>query len=83
MPKRIVPLSELAVKNAKPAAKDYTLYDADGLMLLVKTTGGKLWRFKYRFSGFEKRMAMETYPELSLQDAPRNEKYPENKSQWH
>ena len=51
MPKRIVPLSDLAVKNAKPAAKDYTLYDGDGLMLLVKTTGGKLWRFKYRFNG--------------------------------
>lgn len=69
MPKRIVPLSDLAVKNAKPAAKDYTLYDGDGLMLLVKTTGGKLWRFKYRFNGHEKRMAMGAYPQVSLKDA--------------
>lgn len=69
MPKRIVPLSELDVKTAKPAAKDYTLYDGGGLMLLVKTTGGKLWRFKYRFNGLEKRMAMGAYPEVSLKDA--------------
>lgn len=69
MPKRIVPLSDLAVKNAKPADKDYTLYDGDGLMLLVKTTGGKLWRFKYRFNGSEKRMAMGAYPQVSLKDA--------------
>jgi len=69
MPKRIIPLSELDVKTAKPAAKDYTLYDGGGLMLLVKKTGGKLWRFKYRFNGLEKRMAMGAYPEISLKDA--------------
>jgi len=48
MPKRIAPLSELDIKNAKPTANDFTLYDGGGLMLLVKSSGGKLWRFKYR-----------------------------------
>ena len=69
MPKRIAPLSELDVKSAKPAAKDYTLFDGGGLMLMVKTSGGKLWRFKYRFDGKEKRMAMGIYPEVSLKNA--------------
>ncbi len=69
MPKRIAPLSEANVKNAKPTAKDYTLYDGGGLMLLVKSTGGKLWRFKYRFNGLEKRIALGTYPEISLKEA--------------
>lgn len=69
MPKRIAPLSELDIKNAKPAAKDYTLFDGGGLMLKVTTSGSKLWRFKYRFDGGEKRMAMGIYPDVSLKDA--------------
>lgn len=29
----------------KPQEKDLTLHDGDGLFLLVKTSGKKLWRF--------------------------------------
>jgi len=37
--------------------------------LLVKPGGGRLWRWKYRFGGTEKLMALGRYPEVSLADA--------------
>lgn len=69
MPKRILPLTDIQVKNAKPKAKEYKLSDGGGLHLLITPSGGKLWRFKYRFGGIEKRLTFKTYPEISLADA--------------
>jgi integrase len=69
MPKRITPLSETKVRNVKPKDKPFTLFDGSGLFLFVTPQGGKLWRFKYRFNGKEKKIALGTYPEISLSDA--------------
>lgn len=69
MPKRVLPLSELQIKNAKPKEKDYKLSDGAGLFLLITPTGGKLWRFKYRFGGREKLLSFGGYPHISLSDA--------------
>lgn len=69
MPKRIIPLSDVKVRNAKPKGKDYKLSDGGGLYLLVTPTGGKLWRFKYHFGGKEKLLAMGVYPVVSLTEA--------------
>ena len=69
MAKRIAPLSDIQVKNTKPQEKDFKLYDGGGLNLLVTPTGGKLWRFKYRFSDKEKQLSFGAYPALSLADA--------------
>lgn len=69
MPKRIAPLSGTQVQNAKPAKKNYKLFDGKGLFLLVATGGGRLWHFKYRFEGKEKKLSFGTYPEVSLADA--------------
>ena len=71
MPKRIVPLSEMKVQKVKPNDKPITLFDGGGLYLLVTPSGGKLWRFKYRFDQKEKKIAFGTYPEISLFDARR------------
>ena len=62
-------ITDIKVRNAKSAEKNYKLFDGDGLFLLVTTKGGKCWRFKYRFDGKEKLLALETYPERSLADA--------------
>lgn len=62
-------LTILQVKNAKPKEKDYKLTDSGGLYLLVASTGGKRWRFKYRFDGKEKLLALGTFPDVSLIDA--------------
>lgn len=69
MPKRIQTLTELQVKNAKPAPKEIKLYDGGGLFLLVTPTGGKLWHMKYRFAGKEKKLTFGAYPVISLSDA--------------
>jgi integrase len=69
MPKRITPLSDLRIRTAKPGKKDAKLFDGRGLFLLVTTSGGKLWRFKYRFDGKEKLLSLGAYPEISLGNA--------------
>ena len=60
-----MPLMDVAVRKAKPAEKPCKL--ADGL--LVTPSGGKLWRFKYRFLGKEKLLSFGPYPEISLAEA--------------
>jgi hypothetical protein len=67
VPKRIPPLTELQVKNSKPAPKEFKLFDGGGLYLLVTPTGGKLWQLKYRFNGKEKKLSFGAFPRLSLQ----------------
>lgn len=62
-------LTATEVKQAKPGAKDRKLSDGGGLFLLVTSTGGKRWRYKYRFAGKEKLLALGTYPDISLADA--------------
>lgn len=69
MPRKIKPLSDTKIRTAKPREKDYKLFDGDGLFLLVTSTGGKLWRLKYRFGGREKLLALGAYPQLALGDA--------------
>jgi len=69
MPKRIIPLTDMKVLKAKPKDKPISCFDGGGLYLLVTPTGGKLWRLKYRFNKQERKLALGTYPEISLQDA--------------
>ena len=57
MPKRIIPLTDMKVLKAKPQERPVSLFDGGGLYLLVTPTGGKLWRFKYRFDNKEKKIA--------------------------
>ncbi len=64
-----MPLSDTAIRNAKPRERLYKLADEKGLYLEVTPTGGKWWRWKYRFAGKEKRLSMGTYPETSLKEA--------------
>ncbi len=62
-------LKALEVKAFLPAEKVYKKADELGLYLEVFPNGSKLWRFKYRFSGKEKRLALGAYPEVALAEA--------------
>jgi hypothetical protein len=62
-------LTDTEIRRSKLAGRPYKLSDGGGLHLLVKPAGGKLWRWKYRFGGAEKLMALGRYPEISLADA--------------
>jgi integrase len=64
-----MPLSDAAVRNLKPREKPYKVSDFDGLFVLVKPTGSRLWQFKYRLNGKEKLLSIGPYPETSLADA--------------
>ena len=64
-----MPLTDTAIKKAKPGAKPVKLSDGRGLYLLVSPSGSKLWRWKYRVLGKEKVMALGAYPDVSLAQA--------------
>lgn len=64
-----MPLSDTAIRKAKPEAKPKKMADGGGLFLLLNPNGGKWWRLKYRFEGKEKLLSLGTYPEVSLKDA--------------
>jgi hypothetical protein len=53
----------------KKTDKTYKLADAKGLYIEIDPSGGKYWRFKYRFGGKEKRLSLGVYPEVTLADA--------------
>ena len=62
-------LTDVAIRSAKPREKAYKLSDSGGLYLEVSRSGGKLWRWKYRFAGREKRLAFGAYPDVPLKAA--------------
>ena len=61
-----MPLTDTAVRNAKPGEKPIRIFDGRGMYLEVTTKGSKLWRLKYRFGGKGKLLALGTYPDVSL-----------------
>lgn len=61
-----MPLTDVAIRKATPRSKPYKLSDGGGLFLLIQPAGGKWWRYKYRFSGKEKLLALGSYPDVSL-----------------
>ena len=62
------PLANNEILKAKPQEKDFTLHDGDGLFLLIKTSGKKLWRFRYQRPGRSSRtnLSLGSYPALTL-----------------
>lgn len=69
MPRKATPLTDSAIKVAKPKDSPYKLTDGQGLYLEVTPNGSKLWRLKYRIDGKEKRLALGAYPAVPLQQA--------------
>lgn len=62
-------LTEVKVRNAKPAEKPVKLTDGGGMHLLIQPSGSKYWRLQYRFAGKQKMLALGVYPEISLATA--------------
>ena len=62
MSKKTLPLTDVAIRNAK-AAEDV------GLFLQVTPTGGKHSRVKYLFDGKEKLLALGKWPDVGLKIA--------------
>lgn len=64
-----MPLSDAKIRNLKSKSKPYKVSDFDGLFVLVKVSGSKSWRFKYRIDGKEKLIVFGDYPAVSLSKA--------------
>lgn len=62
-------LTATAIQNAKISDKTLRLFDGGGLYLELTPTGGKWWRFKYRYGGKEKRLSLGVFPDVSLRAA--------------
>ncbi|MFT0892773.1 tyrosine-type recombinase/integrase [Pseudochelatococcus sp. G4_1912] len=62
-------LTDTKIRKAKPAEKPIKMADGEGLTLVIAPTGKKLWRYRYRFEGREKQLAIGEYPEITLADA--------------
>ncbi|MBN3131498.1 integrase arm-type DNA-binding domain-containing protein [Pectobacterium brasiliense] len=62
-------LTDIKVRTAKPADKQYKLTDGNGMHLLIHPNGSKYWRLQYRFGGKQKMLALGVYPDVSLADA--------------
>ncbi len=62
-------LTDVKIRSAKPKATAYRLADAAGLYLLISPSGGKLWRWNYRYDGKQKTISLGKYPDISLADA--------------
>lgn len=61
-----MPLTDTAIRQAKPGDKARKLPDEKSLYLLIKPTGGKLWRMDYRFGGKRKTLSLGAYPDVTL-----------------
>jgi len=64
-----MPLTDIAIRTAKPREKPYKIADMLGLFVLVQPSGNKLWRMKYRFKGVEKKLSLGIYPHVGLREA--------------
>jgi len=62
-------LTDIQCKNAKPKDKSFKIFDKHGLYLEITSSGSKLWRFRYRYNGKEKRISLGSYPMVSLSQA--------------
>lgn len=70
-----MPLTSLAIKNAKPKDAPYKLRDGKGLYLEVRPSGGKFWRYRFRHDGKESMLSLGEFgdrvSQVGLDDARR------------
>jgi len=64
-----MPLSDIKIRNLKTKEKPCKVVDFEGLFILVKASGSKSWRFKYRLGGKEMLFVIGDYPAHSLAQA--------------
>lgn len=62
-------LSDAAVKTAPIKDKNYRLPDGNGLQLLIKPNGSKIWEIRFTFNGKQRQSTAGNYPQIKLKDA--------------
>lgn len=64
-------LQAVSLRRIKPSDKTQTFADGHGLYLFVMKSGGTYWRYRYRFAGKQKELALGVYPDITLSEARR------------
>ena len=62
-------LTDTKLRALKPRESVFRIADAGGLCVEVRPTGSRLWRFRYRYSGKARMLALGEYPTVSLMEA--------------
>ncbi|MGA3249152.1 MAG: Arm DNA-binding domain-containing protein, partial [Paraburkholderia sp.] len=62
-------LTDAALKNTKPRAKPFKIYDRDRLYALVSVAGTKRWYWSYRLGGKDVAVPLGRYPDVSIKEA--------------
>lgn len=57
------------IQSLRPRSKPYKIYDGNGLFLLIQPNGSRLWRFRYRLYGRERRLSLGKFPQVGLRTA--------------
>jgi integrase len=65
----LMPLKVAQIPTFQPSDRPYRKFDGRGLYIEVRPNGSKLWYFKYRFLGSEKRLSLGPFPEVRLAEA--------------
>lgn len=66
-----MPLTDTAIRKAKPVAKPLKLTDGGGLYLLLRSDSARWWRMDYRrpVTGKRNTLSLGVYPDVGLADA--------------
>lgn len=64
-----MPLTDIAIRNAKGKETTQKLSDGGGLQLWVTPASGKNWQLAYRFDGKQKKLTLGSYPAVTLSEA--------------
>jgi integrase len=64
-----MPLTKIECDKAQSRDKPYKLADGAGMYLEVMPNGSKYWRYKYRWQGKERRLALGVFPLITLAEA--------------
>ena len=71
MPVPVTPLTDTAIRKAKPGPTPIKLRDGGGLYLLLRPDGARWWRWDYRrpVTGKRNTLSLGTYPDVGLSEA--------------
>lgn len=62
-------LTDAVVRLIEPLRCTRKVADGNGLYLMVVPSGGRYWRYNYRFNGKQKTLALGIYPDVPLEKA--------------
>lgn len=62
-------IAAVTLRHIKPSDKTEMLSDGHGLYLVMMPTGAKYWRYRFRFAGKQKQLALGVFPDISLSEA--------------